>query len=89
VARLLVGTQLEDTVFATNATGTLWITDSAQNAIFIVKSQLFTSGAIWTEAPNDSGVASWVGTLDPTTGIVTPQIVGFGSPTGLLFVPGP
>jgi hypothetical protein len=32
-------------------------------------------------------VASFVGTIDPKTGTITPVIIGMGSPTGLAFLP--
>jgi hypothetical protein len=86
VSRLLVGTQLDDTVFATQSNGRLYVSDSKANAIYAVRGQL-QSGSIYTEAPSDAGVAGFVGTVDASTGIVTPVITGFQSPTGLIFVP--
>ena len=38
-------------------------------------------------APNDSGVGGFVGTIDLTSGIITPVAFGMKSPHGLLFVP--
>jgi hypothetical protein len=86
VTRIPVGTQLDDTVWATAAQGRLFVVDGAQNAVYTLRST-FTPGAVFTAIPNDSGVKSVVGTVDLTTGFVTPIAVGFGSPTGLLFVP--
>jgi hypothetical protein len=47
----------------------------------------FTPGTIYTETPDDSGVSSFVGTLNLATGIVKPIIIGFSKATGLIFVP--
>jgi hypothetical protein len=87
VTRLPVGTQLDDTVWAPPAEARLFIVDGPANAIYQVDSD-FTAGTVFTEAPSDSGVASFVGTLNPTTGTVTPIAIGFKSPTGLLFAAG-
>lgn len=46
----------------------------------------FQAGEILTEAPSDSGVAGFVGWVDPIAGIVTPIAIGFGSPSGMLWV---
>lgn len=86
VSSLNVGTQLDDTVYATQRTGRLYVTDAKKNAIYLVRGR-FKPGAIYTEAPGDSYVAAFVGTVDSSNGIVKPVITGFGSPTGLIFVP--
>jgi len=52
-----------------------------------VRTDAFVPGTTYTIAPSDSGVASFLGTVDLTTGIITPVLLGFTSPTGLLFVP--
>ena len=87
VSRIPVGTQLDDTVWATSAQGRLLVADGASGQTYWIQPTHFTPGTIFTETPSDSGVAGLVGTVDPATGIVTPIIVGFGSPTGMLFVP--
>ncbi|HEY2475953.1 MAG TPA: hypothetical protein VGI19_14280 [Candidatus Cybelea sp.] len=86
VSRLLVGTELDDTVYATQSAGSLYVVDAKKNAVFLVQGRMH-SGALYTEAPSDSGVHSFVGTVNPTTGAIKPDITGFGSPTGLIFVP--
>jgi hypothetical protein len=87
VSRTLVGTQLEDTVWIKSALpGRLLVVDGKTNTIYSVKTK-FTPGTIYTETPDDSGVSSFVGTVDLTTGIITPVIIGFAKATGLIFVP--
>ncbi len=88
VSRTLVGTQLEDTVWIKSAArGHLLVVDGKTNTIYSVKTD-FAPGTIYTETPDDSGVSSFVGTVDLTTGIVKPIIIGFKKATGLIFVPG-
>ncbi len=86
VSRLLVGTQLDDTVYATQSHGLLYVADAKRNIIYTVSGR-YQSGALYTEAPKDSGVRAFVGKVDPIYGSITPIMSGFGSPTGLLFVP--
>jgi hypothetical protein len=40
----------------------------------------------YTEAPSDSGVAGFVGTVDLKTRTSTPAIIGLTGPTGLGFI---
>lgn len=84
--RLTVGTQLDDTVWATKPEGRLFVVDAALDAISVLRTA-FMAGVVYTETPNDSGVASFVGTVELTTGTITPVAIGFVKPTGLLFVP--
>ena len=91
VARLSLGTQVDDTTWIPKMPeGRLIIVDSQKNIIYTVTIDKtgFTPGTVYTEAPADSGVAGFVGQLDPTTGTITPVIIGLGSPTGLGFIPG-
>ncbi|HKV58474.1 MAG TPA: hypothetical protein VJO32_09330, partial [Ktedonobacteraceae bacterium] len=86
VSRVPVGDQLDDTVWATSSQGRLLVVDSAGQT-FWISTPHFVPGAVYTEGPSDSGVAGFVGVVDLTTGIVTPVVIGFSSPTGMLFVP--
>jgi sugar lactone lactonase YvrE len=88
VSRIPVGTQLDDTVWAPASAGSLYVTDASQNRTYVV-SGTFTAGTVFTEAPNDSGVSSFLATVDLTTGFITPFAVGFGKPTGMVWSPGP
>jgi hypothetical protein len=82
-----VGTQLDDTVWATASTGRLFITDAGTNSIYTLKWH-GTRGTVITQAPNDSGVIGFVGTVNMVTGFITPIVTGFIKPTGMVFVAG-
>jgi len=87
VSRLLVGTQLEDTVWIkSSGPARMLVVDGKTNTIYSVRTKV-TSGAIYTETPDDSGVSSFVGTLDAASGIIKPVIIGFSKATGLILVP--
>ncbi len=86
VTRTPVGDQLDDTVWATSAHGRLLITDGTSNAIYWVHVDK-PAGTIFTQAPNDSGVVSFIGMVDLTTGFVRPVMIGFGKPTGMAYIP--
>jgi hypothetical protein len=85
VTRLPVGTQLDDTVWATAAKGRLLLVDAKANTIYSITTK-FTPGTIYAETPDDSGINSLLGTVDPATGNITPVAIGFGKATGLLFL---
>jgi hypothetical protein len=87
ITQLPVGTQVNDVEWATASQGTLYVTDNKGNAIDTITST-FPTGTVFVAAPSGSGVQGFVGTLDLTTGTITPIATGFGSPQGLLFVPG-
>lgn len=83
---LTAPTQLEDPVWITATTGEMLLVDATANTIYSIKTT-FTAGTIYTETPNDSTIPGILGTLDPTTGFLTPVIIGFGKPTGLMYLP--
>jgi hypothetical protein len=83
---LTVGTQLDDTVFPSGQ-GRLLVVDAGGNTYWISRDTVFTGGSIYAQAPNDSGVTNFVGTVDPKTGFITPFAVGFTKATGMVFVP--
>lgn len=86
VTRVPLGTQVDDSAWSTTREGTLLVVDAKQNAIYAITGK-FAPGTVYTETPDDSGVASFVGTINLSTGSITPVVIGFGSPTGLIFVP--
>lgn len=88
VTRIPVGTQIDDFVWTTTTNGRLLIVDGPTNTVWQMTGH-FALNTIFVEAPSDSGVAGFVGTLDPKTGTITPVAVGFSSPTGLEFQASP
>jgi hypothetical protein len=85
VTRIPTATQFDDTVWATSTKGRLFLVDATSNTIYTIRTK-FAVGTVYTETPNDSTVPGVFGTVDLTTGNLIPQIIGFGKPTGLLFV---
>ncbi len=83
--RLPLGTQVDDTAWATSANGTLYFTDGGSNKVYSLTAN-FTPGTVFVSSPSDSGVAGFVGTLDLSTGNITPITAGLNSPKGLVFV---
>lgn len=86
VSRLPVGDQLDDTVYPTGS-GRLLVVDAGGSTYWISKDAGFAAGSIYTQAPNDSGVTNFVGTISTATGFITPIAVGFTKATGMVFVP--
>ena len=87
VSRLAVGSQLDDTVWATTPKGRLLVTDGTLNVTFWVNANYFDPSYAYTELPDDSGVVGLIGKVDLGTGLVTPIIIGLAKPTGMLWVP--
>ena len=87
VTRVPTGTQLDDTVWVTSSKGRLLITDGTTNQTYWLTTTHFGVGDVYTQTPDDSGVAGLVGTVDLSTGIITPIALGFAKPTGMIFVP--
>ena len=88
----LGGTAVEvnDTIFTTSATtnvsssaGTIFITDTTANAIYMLTKPYFPSNEVYTAA----NVANVVGLVDLNTGVVTSIATGFKGLHGLAFSP--
>jgi hypothetical protein len=88
----LTGTAVEvnDTIFTTSATsgesstaGTIFITDTTANKIYLLTKPYFPSNEVYTAA-NAKNV---VGLVDLNTGVVTPVATGFLGVHGLAFSP--
>ena len=83
---LPISTQVDDTAFATEPCGTLFVVDNALDEILTVTGD-FGRGQVFEAVPNDSTVIPGnLATLNLTTGQVTPFGSGFANPHGLLFV---
>jgi hypothetical protein len=74
--------EVDDTVFATSSEGFILFADKKLNTVFALKKSAFPSGEAYTAA--DGG--PFVGTIDLTTGIITPVVTGLGNPGGMVFV---
>lgn len=73
-----VGTELDDTIWTTSGSGRLFVADGGRNAIYTLQWKGLR-GTVITQAPNDSGVISFVGTVNMTTGQVLPIVTGLSS----------
>ncbi len=88
LSSIRTGSQLDDVAFTKGTSGTLYVADSTLNRIYKIPSA-FPAGTVFAEAPIGAPAQSFVGTLDTTTGIVTPLLTvrdGILDPTSLIFV---
>ena len=74
--------EVDDTAFVTSTEGFILFADKKLNTVFSLKKSAFVPGAAYTAA--DGG--PFVGTIDMTTGIISPIVTGLGNPGGLVFV---
>jgi hypothetical protein len=74
--------EVDDTAFVTSTEGFILFADKKLNTVFSLKKSAFAPGAAYTAA--DGG--PFVGTIDMTTGVITPIVTGLGNPGGLVFV---
>ena len=82
--------EVNDTIFTTSATngasstaGTIFITDTSANAIYMLTKPYFPANEVYSAA----NVANVVGLVDLNTGVVTPVATGFKGVHGLAFSP--
>jgi hypothetical protein len=74
--------ETDDTAFVTSSEGFLLFADKGLNTVFALHKNAFAPGTAYTAA--DGG--PFVGTLDMTSGIVTPVVTGLMGPGGMVFV---
>jgi hypothetical protein len=74
--------ETDDTAFITSSEGFLLFADKGLNTVYTLKKNAFSPGTAYTAA--DGG--PFVGTLDFTTGVVTPLVTGLVGPGGMVFV---
>jgi hypothetical protein len=74
--------EVDDTAFVTSTEGFILFADKKLNTVFALKKNAFVPGAAYTAA--DGG--PFAGTIDMTTGVITPIVTGLGNPGGLVFV---
>jgi hypothetical protein len=82
--------EVNDTIFTKSATtgeasteGTIFITDTNANVIYMLTKPYFPSNEVYTAA----NVVGDVGLVDLNTGVVTPVVTGFQAVHGLAFAP--
>jgi hypothetical protein len=73
---------VDDTVFPTSPSGTIYVVDTAGNTVYAVKSDAFQPGGAYSASDSD-GI---LGKVDLSTGLVTPIVSGMKTPHGALFV---
>ena len=71
---------------ATSNKGTLYVVDGAANTIQALDTTGWPAGTVFVGEPNDNSNPI-IGTLNLSTGVITPLGNSFQSPKGMLFVP--
>jgi len=74
--------ETDDTAFVTSTEGFILFADKGLNTVYKLSRNAFSPGTAFTAA--DGG--PFVGTLDFTTGVVTPVVTGLNGPGGMMFV---
>lgn len=74
--------ETDDTTFITSTKGFLLFADKGLNEVFAVHRKAFVPGTAFTAA--DGG--PFIGTVDFTTGVITPIVTGLSDPGGIIFV---
>jgi len=74
--------ETDDTAFVTSSEGFLLFADKGLNTVYAVRRNAFVPGTAFTAA--DGG--PFVGTLDLTSGVITPVVNGLMNPGGMVFV---
>lgn len=74
--------QVDDTNFTTSSQGFILFADKTLNVVYKLSRQAFPPNVAFTSANG----ASAVGTINLTTGLITPVVTGLGNPGGLIFV---
>ncbi|MGA8220355.1 MAG: hypothetical protein WB780_01790 [Candidatus Acidiferrales bacterium] len=74
--------ETDDTAFVTSTEGFLIFADKGLNTVYTLRRNAFSPGSAFTAA--DGG--PFVGTLDLTTGVITPVVTGLSNPGGMMYV---
>jgi len=74
--------EVDDTAFTTSTEGYILFADKKLNTVYKLTKKAFAPGVAYTAA--DGG--PFVGTIDLTTGVITPVVTGLQNPGGLVFV---
>ena len=78
----LMSVEVDDTVFVTSTEGFILFADKGLNKVFSLAKKAFVPGVAYTAA--DGG--PFVGTIDLTTGVITPIVKGLSGPGGMAYV---
>lgn len=78
----LMPVEVDDTAFVTSTQGFILFADKGLNTVFLLKKKAFVPGTAYTAA--DGG--PFAGTIDLTTGVITPIVTGLKGPGGMVFV---
>jgi len=78
----LAAVEADDTAFVTSSKGFILFADKGLNTVFALKRNAFAPGVAYTAANG----GPFVGTLDMTSGVITPIVAGVVNPGGLVFV---
>jgi hypothetical protein len=77
-----VSVETDDTAFITSTKGFILFADKGLNTVYKISRNAFSPGTAFTAA--DGG--PFVGTVDFTTGVITPIVTGLSGPGGMMFV---
>jgi len=77
-----VRVEVDDTAFVTSTKGFILFADKTLNKVYKLEKRAFAPGEAYTAA--DGG--PFVGTLDLSSGVITPIVTGVQGPGGLIFV---
>lgn len=79
---MVASVETDDTNYATSSQGFVLFADKGLNAVYKLTTNAFAPGTAYTAA--DGG--PFVGTLNFSTGLITPIVTGLSGPGGLVFV---
>jgi hypothetical protein len=74
---------VDDTVFPTQASGTIYVADTTADIVYAVTSKVFPPNSAFTSATDTN---NYEGRIDLQTGKITPIITGMKGPHGALFL---
>jgi len=77
-----VSVETDDTAFITSTKGFILFADKGLKTVYKISRNAFSPGTAFTAA--DGG--PFVGTVDFTTGVITPIVTGLSGPGGMMFV---
>lgn len=78
----ITSVETDDTAFANSSRGFILFADKGLNAVYKLEKNAFAPGSAYTAA--DGG--PFVGTVDLTSGVITPVVTGLSGPGGMVFV---